>query len=125
MGWDQRGYYYRARKLQGRVVREYVGAGIVGELAAEVDALERERRADARAVEKAERGRLDALDASVDELDTLPNRLVSAALQAAGFHKHKRGEWRKRGNTKGTQLFFRLKRVASPLLFPGSRHHRR
>jgi hypothetical protein len=29
MGWE-RGYYYRAKKVNGRVVNEYVGPGMVG-----------------------------------------------------------------------------------------------
>ena len=79
MGWDQRGYYYRVRKVNGRVVRDYVGPGIVGELAAESDGREREKRTEARAAEKAERDRLDAHDASVDELGALADLLATAA----------------------------------------------
>jgi hypothetical protein len=37
MSWDRRGYYYRVRKVNGRVVREYVGAGRVAELVAQMD----------------------------------------------------------------------------------------
>jgi hypothetical protein len=43
MAWE-RGYYYCVRKVNGRVVREYVGTGEVAELVAQMDALERERR---------------------------------------------------------------------------------
>jgi hypothetical protein len=95
VGWE-RGYYYRARKEGGRVVREYVGAGRVAELVAQMDALERERREAERAAWKAERAELEALDAPLDELTDLADLLARAALVAAGFRQHKRGEWRRR-----------------------------
>ena len=42
--WEKRErgglYYTRSRKLNGRVVREYVGSGALGELAALMDAQE-------------------------------------------------------------------------------------
>jgi hypothetical protein len=44
MGWDKGRYYTRSRKDNGRVVREYVGAGQLAALAAQMDALEREKR---------------------------------------------------------------------------------
>ena len=47
----------------------------------------------ARRVEKAE---LEALDAPLNELNDLADQLARTALMAAGFHQHKRGEWRKR-----------------------------
>ena len=46
--WERRErgglYYTRSRKVDGRVVREYVGGGILGELAAQMDAERRRRR---------------------------------------------------------------------------------
>ena len=45
MGWEtrQRGgrYYIRSKKVKGRVVREYIGGGDLGELASAMEALDR------------------------------------------------------------------------------------
>jgi hypothetical protein len=48
-----------------------------------------------RAGTKAEREAAAALDAPLDELDDLADALVRAALVAAGYRQHNRGEWRK------------------------------
>lgn len=54
MAWEQRGnrrYYYRAKKIGGRVVKHYLGAGIAAHNAAAKDKAARDRRiaeADAR-----------------------------------------------------------------------------
>jgi hypothetical protein len=101
VGWDKGRYYTRSKKVNGRVVREYVGVGEVAEQAAQIDAsnrADREAEREARRVEKAE---LEALDAPLNELNDLADQLVRAALMAAGYQQHKRGEWRKRrGNRK-------------------------
>ncbi len=97
MGWDKDGRYYtRSRRVNGRVVREYVGGGRVGELAARLDALERQTRDNERAAFNAERDELDALDAPLAVLNELADLLARAALAAAGYAQHHRGEWRKR-----------------------------
>jgi hypothetical protein len=96
MGWERGRYYTRSRKVNGRVVREYVGSGDLAELAAEWDAVERSRRDIERAAQRAKRDELQALDGPLDELNDVADLLARAALTAAGFHQHKRGEWRKR-----------------------------
>ncbi len=103
MAWEKRergGFYYtRSRKVNGRVVREYVGGGVLGELAAQMDAEDRQRREEEAAAWKEEREQIEALEASVEELYEAAEVLAKAALLAAGYHQHKRGEWRKwRGN---------------------------
>jgi hypothetical protein len=95
MGWERGRYYTRSRKVNGRVVREYVGRGELGALVAEMDALERRRREIGRAAFQAERTDLQALDGTLDDLNDVADLLARAALAAAGFHQHKRGEWRK------------------------------
>ena len=64
MGWDKDGRYYtRSRREGGRVVREYVGGGTVGALAAWFDAIDREKHEADRAAARAEREEVAALDA--------------------------------------------------------------
>jgi hypothetical protein len=96
MGWDRGRYYTRSRKVDGRVVRQYVGGGLTGQLAAQLDAVERAQRQADRAEQKAMRTEVEALDAELDELNDLADLLARAALLAAGYRQHKRGEWRKR-----------------------------
>jgi hypothetical protein len=51
MGCERGRYYTQSRTVNGRVVREYVGAGPVAEAAAELDAIERDQRARQRAAD--------------------------------------------------------------------------
>src|SRR5262249_47656120 len=94
MAWE-RGYYYRVHKVNGRVVREYIGKGCVAELAAQLDTLERQQRETDQATFRAAKAELDALDAPLIEFNDLADLLARVALVAAGFHEHKR-QWRKR-----------------------------
>jgi hypothetical protein len=95
MGWDKGRYYTRSRKVNGRVLREYVGMGSVAQLAALQDALRRQKRElQARAVRQ-EKAELDALAADLKQLTALVDLVVRAALLATGHHQHKR-EWRRR-----------------------------
>jgi hypothetical protein len=95
VGWDKGRYYTRSRKVNGRVVREYIGSGEVAEMVARADALERGCREAAQAARRAQRAELEALDAPLKELNDLADLVARAALVAAGFRQHHRGEWRK------------------------------
>ncbi len=103
MGWETRNgrgrYYTRSQKVGGRVVREYVGTGLVGELAARSDA-------DDRAHRRAERDRLEKAIAALAGPDAVlagfsgaVDALAAACLLAAGYRRRHRGEWRKRRAT--------------------------
>ncbi len=102
MGWDKNNRYYsRSRRVNGRVVREYIGGGKAGELVAQFDEMDRDRREEERMAERGEREEMAALDAPVIELVELTELVARAVLLAAGFHQHHRGEWRKkRGRRK-------------------------
>ncbi len=97
MGWetrDGRDYYYRKRRVGGQVESVYVGGGLAGTLAAREDA----QAARQRLTERAARASPDvaamdeALGAFVEYVDTL----ATAHLLTHGYHRHHRGEWRKR-----------------------------
>lgn len=99
MAWEKRergGFYYtRSKKVGGRVIREYVGAGPLAELTARMDTLERQRCEEEAAAWKAEKKRLEALEAPVAKLCEISEALARVALAATGYHRH-RGEWRLR-----------------------------
>lgn len=101
MAWETRGngggtYYYRKRKVDGRVVSEYVGSGPLATFAASRAAEDRRERAVAATTERAERDRMRADEAELDGFCTLADALARAALLNVGYHQHHRGEWRKR-----------------------------
>jgi hypothetical protein len=95
MGWE-RGYYYRVRKVNGRVVREYIGTGEMAQLVAKMEGLERKRRELERAERKALLDELNAVENAVVQMCDRADLMARAALVSAGFRQHKRGEWRKR-----------------------------
>ena len=102
--WEKRKrgglYYTRSKKINGQVIREYIGGGYVGELAAQMDALKRRQREEEAQAWREERERLKALEAPVEELCEISELLAHAALLLAGYHQHNRGDWRKRHETK-------------------------
>jgi hypothetical protein len=97
VAWEKNGRYYtRSHKVNGRVVREYVGTGRGAELVAQLDAIERERRELERTHLRALKAEQEALGARVQELVEVTDLLARAALVAAGYRQHNRGEWRRK-----------------------------
>src|SRR5829696_1002806 len=107
MAWEKRErggvYYTRSRKVNGQVVREYIGGGVLGELAAQMDAKKRQRREEETAAWREERECLEELAGLVDELCEDVETVARATLLAAGFRQHNRGEWRRRRD-QGTSI---------------------
>jgi hypothetical protein len=97
MGWHGP-YYYRSRRIGGRVVREYIGTGNVAGLVAQLDEIEREKKRCQAEDLKIQRDRARALEEPFERIDEVAELLGRAALAAAGYHQHKRGEWRRKRN---------------------------
>ena len=107
MGWETRKrgtgrYYTRSRREGGHVVREYIGGGLLGRLAAQLDELKRQQREEETAHWWEERERFEQNAAFLRELEEAAEILSQAYLIAAGFHK-RRGEWRRRAREHSAQ----------------------
>jgi hypothetical protein len=100
MAWERRGtrrYFYISRRDPGgRVVKQYVGAGAKGARAATSLAVAKAQRQLDRIAVMAERARLRPLDRLVAEFADAADFLLAATLLAAGYHRHRRGRWRRR-----------------------------
>ena len=99
MAWERRGsnlFYYQYERVDGRVRKKYVGAGDVAEAIAHADETIRRSRA-----ARSERARVELEEAKTlasagEELCEAADILAVAQLVAAGYHRHKGGEWRMR-----------------------------
>jgi hypothetical protein len=90
-----RAYYYRKRRVGGRVVSEYAGGGLLALVARERAEEGRAERAAADAAWRAERARMEEAErAAVAYCDQIEAR-AREMLTAMGYHRPKR-QWRKR-----------------------------
>lgn len=99
MAWEQRGsqsYYYRSVRSGTKVMKEYAGGGLTGALAEEFDQEQREKRMHERARREKERATWKALERCATALDDIAELLMTATITANGYHRHDRGEWRRR-----------------------------
>jgi hypothetical protein len=99
MSWETRQhgtrYYTRSYRVNGRIVREYVGRGLLGELAAREDAIRREAQSAAREKRQREREAERQLRELVATVERQAAALTTITLAAAGYHRPKRGVWRR------------------------------
>lgn len=92
-------YYYTIRRDGKRMVYQYWGASEAAGLIAQLEAIDVEKRQLDRFDRQQARIELAELASTPPELLELlaeARRATAEALQAAGYHQHKRGEWRKR-----------------------------
>ena len=88
-------YYYRSRRRGDTVTTEYIGAGPVAELIAQLDELDRQKRQAEREAVKQSMAEQDAIDAEIDSLGAELGAVVDAVLLVNGYRQHKR-QWRKK-----------------------------
>ncbi len=100
MAWEQRGsrryFYLSERAPDGRVQKQYIGAGPKGARAAQALAIAKAQRQLDRVALLAEQARLRAPDRLAAEFAEAADLLTAASLLAAGFHHPRQGRWRKR-----------------------------
>jgi hypothetical protein len=99
MAWERRKpgrYFYRSRRVGGRVVKDYFGKGPIGQLVADLAEEGRARRAEDAAALRTEQACLEALDRPPAALDRACALLATAALTAAGYRRYNYGPWRRR-----------------------------
>jgi hypothetical protein len=102
MAWETRGgrrYYYRKVWKDGRCFSVYEGGGLGAELSAERAESERATAQAQRLTMRAAMARQDAIDAEIDQAWAFVRVAVDEALEAAGYHRHKR-QWRLRRDAK-------------------------
>jgi hypothetical protein len=103
VAWEERSgrrYYYRSVRRGGSVVKEYLGTGPVAEATAQLDEEDRRRREEAAEAWKEEMRRMEEVEVPIEELCDAAETLARAALVAAGYRQHNRGEWRLRRGEK-------------------------
>jgi hypothetical protein len=89
-------YYTRTRRAGRGWEREYLGTGPRAEAAAAADELRRAEQQVQAAARRQERDRHEAAQAPLRQLCDVTDLLVRAALLLAGYHRHARGQWRRR-----------------------------
>src|SRR5262245_38424745 len=99
MGWktiNGRRYYYRSVREGNRVRSVYVGQGDDANLIARAAEFDRNHRQSRRDAERFVQGQAEAEDRAFTAWFDRIEEQAQAALVAAGYHRHHRGEWRKR-----------------------------
>ncbi len=95
MAWKN-GYYYRNKRIGGKVVTEYIGNDLYAHLAQLQDD---EQRQDAQERRQAWQAIVDAdkqLDAQLDSLTEVVNAYAGAVLLVSGYHVSANRVWRKK-----------------------------
>lgn len=100
---DSRGYFYRKKRVNGRVVSEYIGGGQVAQILAQLDEREREKRGAQREAVAAQIEQWRASDRAAKGAFDFVSIVLGAALQSAGYHQHARGEWRRKRATTNSK----------------------
>lgn len=96
MAWEQhdkRWYYYRSKRVNGRIVREYVGGGEKGQQAAQADRAAQEARRQAKCQRIETMLPVHELFVHVRQFGRVLDQLLIGQLLAAGW-KHSCRHWK-------------------------------
>ena len=99
MGFERRRngeYLYTKERIGDRVISRYMGSGDLALMFALLDDERKEERREKAAVEQRSIDELRAMNDEVSKFCREVDQVLAAVLEAAGYHNHKRGEWRKR-----------------------------
>ena len=97
MPWQRqtrKSYYTRRRRVDGRIITEYLGRSRAAALASAADQERAALRAQQLAEERADRDFYEHFKARLDEIDVIVRALTTATLLVSGYHLHHR-QWRK------------------------------
>src|SRR5262245_41631374 len=93
---DGRPYLYRSRRAGDRVTSEYVASGEAALLIDEMERIDREKADFRRWRVEQEQAGLDELERALAEEAGRALDAARLALTTAGYHRPKRGPWRRR-----------------------------
>lgn len=99
MGWktiNGNRYFYKSERSGGRVTTTYFGSGKSGALMAEILRIDNEDRLLESTEKKEYRDEWNEVEYALDDLVAVARRTASDVLTAAGYHRHHRGEWRRK-----------------------------
>ena len=91
-----RRYFYHSRREGCRVVQDYVGRGAAAERVANLISEECRKRTHARKKRQETQRPYADMDRAVERACGAVQGALTGTLEAAGFHQHHRGEWRRR-----------------------------
>ena len=98
MAWERRSgglFYYRGRRIAGKVLKTYLGRGTAAQAAALADERRRAERQAERVAWLCEVARVEQARMLSEEHKSQCQLLAEAILLAGGCHRHKRSSWRR------------------------------
>jgi hypothetical protein len=105
MAWEDRNgrhYYYRKRREGKRVISEYIGAGLAGQIAEIFDMEDRHETNYNRALFQGQKESAQTIADQVRQIEKFTRAMTRAVLLMSGYHAHKR-QWRKYRNGRSNQ----------------------
>ena len=100
MPWETRGgsgqYYTRSKRVGGKIVREYLGSGPGAQAIASLDQAAQEVNAVGRSLARRNEQEWNAAHGAVRAFCKDVESAAREALEEAGYHRHDRGQWRKK-----------------------------